>query len=101
MANTLHIMSWEEVEATFRGIGKIREDGAVLVIYGPFNYAGRYTSDSNAQFDKWLKASAPHMGIRDFEAINALAEAAGFDLVEDRAMPANNRTLIWKIANTY
>ena len=36
-----------------------------------------------------------HMGIRDFEAVNALAERAGLKLVTDVAMPANNRTLVW------
>jgi cyclopropane fatty-acyl-phospholipid synthase-like methyltransferase len=95
-ANTLHIMSWTEVEVLFAALPNVVGADAKLVIYGPFNYAGRYTSPSNEQFDEDLKARAPHMGIRDFEAVAALAASAGFDLCEDAAMPANNRCLVWQ-----
>ncbi len=94
-ANTLHIMAWEEVERMFSGLPALLGKDAVLAIYGPFRYAGRHTSDSNAVFERSLQASAPHRAIRDFEAVDALARAIGFTLVEDRAMPANNRCLIW------
>lgn len=94
-ANTLHIMSWAEVERLFARLPQIVTDGAKLVIYGPFNYQGRFTSDSNAAFDARLRGDAAHMGIRDFEAVDALAGAAGFTLQEDCAMPANNRCLVW------
>ncbi len=69
--------------------------GAVLAVYGPFNYGGRYTSDSNARFDEWLAMQDRHSAIRDFEAVDSLATAAGFSLREDNAMPANNRLLVW------
>jgi hypothetical protein len=65
------------------------------VAYGPFNYAGAYSSDSNRDFDAWLKARDPRSGIRDFEAVDVLAAAAGLRLVADVAMPANNRCLVW------
>lgn len=94
-ANTLHIMSWAEVERLFARLPEVLVADAKLVIYGPFNYGGRFTSDSNAAFDVSLKAQAPHRGIRDFEAVDALARAIGFALLEDRAMPANNRCLVW------
>jgi hypothetical protein len=71
-------------------------DGAVLAIYGPFNYAGAFTSDSNAEFDASLKRRAPHMGIRDVADVDALAAAGGFALVADVAMPANNRCRVWR-----
>ncbi len=95
-ANTLHIMSWAEVERLFAGLPEILTDDARLVIYGPFNYGGKFTSDSNAGFDVWLKERGAHQGIRDFEAVDALARRIGFTLVEDRAMPANNRCLVWQ-----
>jgi hypothetical protein len=38
------------------------------------------------------------MGVRDFEEVDALARAAGLTLVQDCAMPATNRTLIWRLA---
>jgi len=95
-ANTLHIMSWPEVEKFFEGVGEVLEPGGVLAVYGPFNYNGAFTSDSNARFDAWLKARDPASGVRDFEAVNALAGAQGLVLQQDVAMPANNRTLVWR-----
>ncbi len=95
-ANTLHIMSWPEVRLLFRGLQDVLEADATLVIYGPFNYGGQFTSESNRAFDGWLKARSAASGIRDFEAVDALASEIGLRLVEDCAMPANNRTLVWK-----
>lgn len=95
MANTLHIMAWPEVERLFARMEPVLEDDAKVVIYGPFNYGGKYTSASNAAFDASLKAVAPHMGIRDFEAVNRLAQDIGLAPVADVAMPANNRCLVW------
>lgn len=95
-ANTLHIMSWPEVEALFAALPAATAAGAKLAVYGPFNVDGRYTSDSNAAFDASLKARAPHMGIRDAAAVDALAAAAGFALHTDVATPANNRLRLWR-----
>jgi hypothetical protein len=94
-ANTCHIMSWPQVERLFQGIGKIRSL-KIFCLYGPFNYHGKHTSESNARFDAMLRARDPASGLRDFESINALAKAAGLTLQEDNAMPANNRLLVWK-----
>ena len=95
-ANTCHIMAWREVQAMFVGIGRILPPGGVVCIYGPFNYGGHFTSASNAQFDAALKAEAPHMGIRDVEAVNQLAAAQGLVLQADHPLPANNRLLVWR-----
>lgn len=95
-ANTLHIMAWAEVEACFAGLRSVLADDATLVVYGPFNYRGAFSSDSNREFDGWLKARDPRSGIRDVEAIAALAHGIGLRLVEDVAMPANNRCLVWR-----
>ena len=67
-----------------------------MVIYGPFNYEGRFTSDSNEQFDAFLRARDPQSGIRDFEAVvSAARELAGLELGRDAPMPANNRSLVF------
>ena len=95
-ANTLHIMGWPEVEALFFGLPAFLRDDATLAIYGPFNTRGEFTSQSNREFDGWLKARDPRSGIRDFEAVDALAGNIGFELIEDVAMPANNRMLVWR-----
>jgi cyclopropane fatty-acyl-phospholipid synthase-like methyltransferase len=97
-ANTLHIMSAPEVEKLFAVLPSITSAVATLAIYGPFNYQGKYTSASNADFDRSLQARAPHMGIRDFEWVDGLARTAGFRLLDDVAMPANNRCLVWRRA---
>jgi hypothetical protein len=93
-ANTCHIMSWPQVERMFAGVGKLRP--AVLALYGPFNYNGRHTSESNARFDAMLRGRDAASGIRDFEAINALAGTARLVVQEDNAMPANNRLLVFQ-----
>jgi cyclopropane fatty-acyl-phospholipid synthase-like methyltransferase len=95
-ANTVHIMNWQAVAAMFAGVGKCLESAGMFLLYGPFNYDGQYTSESNGRFDQWLKERDPQSGVRDFEALDKLASQAGLKLVEDYQMPANNRLLYWK-----
>lgn len=95
-ANTLHIMHLPQVQAFFAGLPAVVKPGVVLAVYGPFRYRGAYTSGSNESFDAMLRARDPGSGIRDFEAIDALAREAGFEFVADHPMPANNQTLVWK-----
>lgn len=97
-ANTLHIMGWPEVQAFFAGVARVLADGGLLLVYGPFNYGGEYTSDSNRAFDAWLLARDPRSAIRDAEAVDAVAAAVGLVLEEDLAMPANNRCRVWRKA---
>ncbi len=93
-ANTLHIMHWQTVQCFFDGLGKYLIDQAIVCIYGPFNYHGKYTSASNAQFDQWLKSADPQKGIRDFAEIEKLAKKVNLVIKEDFSMPANNRLLV-------
>lgn len=95
-ANTLHIMAWAQVQQFFAALPVALAPGGLLLVYGPFNYGGAFTSPGNAQFDATLRQADPLRGIRDFEAVNALAQAAGLTLVQDHAMPANNRFLVWR-----
>lgn len=97
-ANTLHIMGWDDVQALFAGLPALLAPDAVVAAYGPFNYGGCFTSQSNRRFEDWLKARDARSGIRDFEAVDALARGIGLQLVEDVAMPANNRMLLWRRA---
>jgi len=95
-ANTLHIIAWRRVEQFFAGVAGVLAAGGSLAVYGPFNYDGAFTSDSNARFDLWLKERYPEGGIRDFEQVCALARTHGLVLERDIAMPANNRILLWR-----
>ena len=92
-ANSLHIMSAADVSNLIEGVGKLLQPGGDLIIYGPFNYNGEYTSESNARFDEWLKSRDHNSGIRDFESVVTQAANNAMTLVEDYAMPANNRIL--------
>lgn len=95
-ANSFHIMSKRNVEDFFDKVGTVLNTGAIVMIYGPFNYAGKFTSESNASFDNWLKQRDPLSGIKDFEWCNELAEKAGLTLIDDIEMPVNNRILVWQ-----
>ncbi len=95
-ANAVHIMPWEAVVAMIGGVGRLLQNDGLLVLYGPFNYQGNYSSDSNARFDEWLKQQNPHSAIRDFEAVNELAGDAGLEICDDLEMPANNRIIYWR-----
>lgn len=96
-ANTLHIMPWAAVQAFFSGLNQnIVNDNALLILYGPFKYAQQYTSASNQAFDQELRSRGVGSGLRDFESIEEQANAVGFKLLKDVAMPANNQCLIWR-----
>ncbi len=94
-ANTAHIMGWDAVQAMFAGVGSRLPLHGVFCLYGPFNYDGRFTSESNQRFDAHLRTQDPAMGIRDIEALRELARENSLMLIADEAMPANNRLLIW------
>jgi len=95
-ANTLHIMDWRAVQQFFAGVSAVLAPAGTLIVYGPFNIDGGYTSQSNAQFDAWLKARDPDSGIRDLARVDAMARGIGLDLVEDAELPANNRCVVWR-----
>ena len=95
-ANTLHIVSWPVVERLFERVASLLPADGMLAVYGPFNYRGRFTSDSNAAFDAMLRAREPASGIRDFEAVDRLARQLGFASPADLALPANNRLIVWQ-----
>jgi len=95
-ANTAHIMHWPAVQALFDGVGRLLALGGVFALYGPFRYGGKDTSESNTRFDLFLREQDPAMGLRDMDEVLPLARRAGLALEDDVAMPANNRTLIFR-----
>jgi SAM-dependent methyltransferase len=92
-ANTLHIMAWTEVLVMYRGIDAVLSAGGVLCVYGPFRYSGRYTSNSNQDFDRMLRERDLKSGLRDIDEVSALAQRYGLRLRTDHDLPANNRLL--------
>lgn len=93
--NTVHIVAWKGVENLFAGAGRVLVPGGVMFVYGAYRYATRPLEPSNESFDQWLKARDPASGVRDFEAVHALAQQHGLALAGDRAMPGNNRSIWW------
>jgi hypothetical protein len=89
-------MSWDSVGHLFEGVGRVLLPGGVLAVYGPFSDDGRHTAESNARFDAFLRERDPLSGVRDWQAVDALAKQQGLSLTGDHAMPANNRMLIWR-----
>lgn len=94
--NTFHIMHWKECKTFIKLIsGRLQEGGKVL-IYGPFNYNGKFTTASNEEFDKSLREKDPQSGIRNFEDVFAAMIKNGFEMINDYEMPANNRMLYFR-----
>lgn len=93
-ANTCHIMSWAQVERLFAGVGRMKSV-RTFCLYGPFNYGGKHTSESNARFDALLRSRDVASGLRDFGKIVGVGKSVGLQLIEDNDMPANNRLLVF------
>jgi len=95
-ANTAHIMSWHQTQKMIALAASKLPSKGFFFLYGPFNYKGQFTSDSNARFNDWLQSQAPHRAIRDFESVVACAQQNGLVCIADHDMPANNRCLVFK-----
>lgn len=95
-ANTLHIMSWKQNKTLFKLLGKRLREGCLVFFYGPFNYNNQYISNTNKDFDLMLKTNDAKSGIRNFEDVVAAMNKAGFKLLKDHVMPANNQLLVFE-----
>jgi len=95
-ANTAHIMAWEAVCAMFAGLERHLAPGGLFCLYGPFNQGGRFTASSNQEFDRQLRTRSLHMGLRDIEALESLAESHKMSLQLQYAMPSNNQLLVFR-----
>ncbi|WP_340116230.1 DUF938 domain-containing protein [Pelagibius sp. 7325] len=91
--NMIHIAPWAAAEGLFAGAARHLKPGGGLYLYGPFKRGGRHTAPSNEAFDAGLRAQDPAWGVRDLEAVAALAEKEGFAAPRVETMPANNLSL--------
>lgn len=96
--NVLHIAPWAATERLFGHAEDVLDrDGTELVyVYGPFRYRDRPLEPSNQRFDQSLRARDSEMGLRYAGDVADEARKHGFELAEDRAMPANNRSLVFE-----
>lgn len=96
-ANMIHIAPWEACLALFEGAERVlSNEGAPLVLYGPFKVDGAHTAESNAAFDASLRARDPRWGVRELEEVEAVARERGFHLERTVQMPANNLSVVFR-----
>jgi hypothetical protein len=95
-ANLLHIAPWSACAALMSGAARHLGADGMLVIYGPFFVDGETPAPGNLAFDADLRARDPHWGVRRLSDVAAVARDHGFALAESIAMPANNRTLVFR-----
>lgn len=93
--NMIHISPWSAAEGLMRGAARLLPAGGVIYLYGPYRRDGGHTAPSNAAFDQSLRARNPEWGVRDLEAVSALAATHGFGPPTIEQMPANNLSLVF------
>lgn len=93
--NLIHIAPWEVSEHLFAGAAEGLRPNGLLITYGPYRFADTPLEPSNVAFNAWLEARDPRFGIRDVDALDALAARVGLRRIETIAMPANNHLLVW------
>ncbi len=94
--NMIHIAPWAAAEGLFRQAGGLLEPGRPLYLYGPYLRADRPLEPSNAAFDESLRSRDPGWGLREVDAVAALAAASGFGPPQVIEMPANNLSLVFR-----
>ena len=94
--NMIHISPWAAAAGLVRGAARVLPPGGLLFLYGPYRRNGQHTAPSNAAFDADLRCRDPAWGVRDMEAIAALAAEARFAAPTVIPMPANNFSLLFR-----
>ena len=92
--NMVHISPWQAALGLIDGAARMLGPGAPLILYGPWLLDEVPTAASNLAFDADLKRRDPAWGLRRVEEFASAARGRGFELVETRGMPANNRMLL-------
>lgn len=95
-ANTAHIMSIRGVQRMFALAGRVLPDGGKFCLYGPFNFEGEFSSESNARFDASLRQRKASMGIRDIGDLDRFAGDSAMVRLRLYAMPAMNHIAVWQ-----
>jgi hypothetical protein len=94
--NMVHISPWAATEGLMAGAARVLPAGAPLCLYGPYIEADVDTAPSNLAFDADLRRRDPAWGLRELDAVKALAASHGLTFSERVAMPANNLCLLFR-----
>lgn len=95
-SNMIHIAPWAAAIGLVAGAARVLPPGGLLYLYGPFRLAGRHVAPSNDAFDRDLRERNAEWGVRDLEAVTALATTQGFATPEVIDMPNNNLSLAYR-----
>lgn len=95
-SNMIHIAPWSAAVGLVAGAARVLTPDGLLYLYGPYRRAGRHTAPSNDAFDRDLRRRNADWGVRDLEAVTALAASHGFATPEVIDMPANNLSLVFR-----
>lgn len=97
--NMIHISPWAAAEGLMTLAERVlTRPGGLLYLYGPYREAEVPLAPSNEAFDISLKARDPAWGLRDRDAVVALARSHGLALTLRTDMPANNISLLFRRA---
>lgn len=94
--NMIHISPWPATTGLIEGAARLLPADGLLFLYGPYRRDGRHTSPGNEAFDQDLRQRNPAWGVRDLEAVAALAASAGFGPTRIELMPANNLSVMFR-----
>jgi hypothetical protein len=92
-ANTTHIMQPIDTQLMMKLVADNLPNGGVFCQYGPYNFQGQYSSESNQSFDQHLSKQGCG-GIRDVDELTRWASP--LVLIDTISMPANNFMLVWQ-----
>jgi hypothetical protein len=94
--NMVHISPWEATVGLIKGAAAILPAASPFYLYGPYKREGFVTAPSNQAFDRNLRDRNPTWGLRDLEAIAAMAQSVGFSGPDITEMPANNLSVVFR-----
>jgi hypothetical protein len=94
--NMTHISPWEATLGLIKGAAAILPPGSPLYLYGPYKREGFETAPSNQAFDQSLRDRDPNWGLRNLEAVAAMAQSVGFSAPVITEMPANNLSVVFR-----
>jgi hypothetical protein len=92
----IHISPWDATLGLIKSAAAILPPAAPLYLYGPYKRGGLTTAPSNQAFDRSLRDSDPTWGLRDIEAVAAVAQSVGFSSPVITEMPANNLSVVFR-----
>ena len=98
--NMIHIAPWNAAVGLFKGAEQLLGADGAVILYGPFKENGHHISESNHHFDLSLRSRDSRWGVRDIDDVIDVARRCSFDMVDKTAMPANNRTLLFRRKST-